>query len=199
MTTTFRGFLSGFGERRLSPAEHELAFKAWFADSKVVDPAGKPLTVYHGSPYTFSVFQPENLDVSVTWNAFGSWFAKSAGYADKFTDDGGKVYEVYLSIRRPLKLRGDGAQGFGKLVKLYEKATGLKTFEATSESNAQFREYLKRKGYDGVILINFKGDTGLYPLPQDFYVVLDPRQVKSVQNIGTFDPRNPDIFHGVSK
>lgn len=187
-----KGLLRGFSDASST------AFKEWFQGSKVVDRAGNPLEVYHGSSRTFSVFDPENPHVYTSWNGFGSWFAKDSSYARKFMGEGGKVYEVYLSIKNPMKLRGDSdTQGFGKLVVLYHKVTGLKTFEATPESNAKFRAYLKKKGHDGVIITNFTGDTGLHPLPQDLYVVLDPAQVKSTQNVGTFDSKNPDIFHGL--
>lgn len=33
-------------------------FRAWFGDSKVVDPEGKPLVVYHGTQTPFSSFRP---------------------------------------------------------------------------------------------------------------------------------------------
>lgn len=172
-------------------------FDTWFAGSVVVDPLTKgPLAVYHGTQSSFSVFAP-NDQSRPGWTAFGAWFTKDSGYARQFAGPTGKVLEVFLAIRRPLKLRGDGAQGFDKLVKLYEQVTGERTAYATRETNARFRAYLKAK-YDGIVLTGFTGDEGLWPYKQTFFVTLDPTQVKSAHgNSGAFDPTNPDIFKGV--
>lgn len=175
------------------------AFKAWFDGSKVVDHIdGTPLVVYHGARETFSVFDPDAQKERATWAGFGSWFTADYRYAEAFASSGArKVVSVYLSIKKPMRLRGDGAQGFAKLTALYQKVTGLKTFEAGVASNRRFRAYLKKQGYDGIHLTNFTGDAGLVPGAQTFFVALDPTQVKSVHNGGTFDPKNPDMFMGL--
>ena len=50
---------------------------------------------------------------------------------------------------------------------------------------------LKNAGYDGIIL---KEDRGSWGRSTDAYIALDPAQVKSAtDNVGTFDPENPDI------
>lgn len=168
-------------------------FRLWFGTSVAVGQNGVPLVAYHGSPSTFEEFDsPRSF-----WNGFGSWFTLDDGYARKFAGDKGTIYAAYLRIEKPLRLRGDGPQGWEKLIGLYEKVTGVKTYDATREKNRQFRAYLRSQGYDGVILTNFKGDMGLWPYPQDFYIVLDSKQVKSIDNRGTFDPSDPNIFNGI--
>lgn len=155
----------------------EEEFKRWFGQSVVVDRYG-PMEVYHGTQATFSVFDPEQSP-RPTWNGFGAWFAKDDGYARKFAGPGGRVYKAYLSIQKPLALRGDKSQGWERLVKLYMDVTGLtSTAYVTHEHNRAFGAYLRSKGYDGVALKSFKGDMGLWPFPQDFYVALSPSQVK---------------------
>ena len=46
-------------------------------------------------------------------------------------------------------------------------------------------------GYDGLILERDVGDTD--------YVVFDPRQIKSVENIGSFDSTSPNMFKGLQR
>ena len=53
--------LARSGMRMISPEERAANFKNWFGDSKVVDEAGKPLVVYHGTDKNFDVFDPEKL------------------------------------------------------------------------------------------------------------------------------------------
>ena len=49
--------------------------KKWFGESKVVDEAGEPLVVYHGTPHVFDKFEPGSVE-----GAFGSsiYFSDSA-------------------------------------------------------------------------------------------------------------------------
>ena len=50
---------------------------------------------------------------------------------------------------------------------------------------------LKNAGYDGIFLSN---DEGSWGRETDAYIALDPNQVKSPDNIGTFSRSNPDIY-----
>lgn len=54
--------LSGIARRgmqMISPEERAANFKNWFGDSKVVDDAGNPSIVYHGTDKNFDSFDPE--------------------------------------------------------------------------------------------------------------------------------------------
>lgn len=55
------GMAKGGKRAMISPEEREANFRNWFGDSKVVDEAGKPLVVYHGTDKNFDVFDPEKL------------------------------------------------------------------------------------------------------------------------------------------
>ena len=68
-------------------------FKKWFSGSKIVDKSGKPLTVYHGSPDEFDEFMG------------ATYFTEDYFNADGYAGDG-TVYEVYLSIKKPLIIDG---------------------------------------------------------------------------------------------
>lgn len=181
-------------------------FKNWFGDSKVVDAEGTPRVVFHGAVSEFSVFDPNAVQGrDPKWSAIGSWFAGDEAYAKKFRgsfDAEGNLIEgplksVYLSLQDPAIYRADeraGNDGFSQLLRDYEQITGVKTNQATRETNNVFVDYLKDQGFDGIIIEQTKADLGLVPTPQDFYVAFNPTQIKSATgNVGTFDPNNPDI------
>lgn len=182
-------------------------FKNWFGDweadpegaSKVVGAYGLPKVVFHGSPKEFTVFDPSKAKYA-KWGAIGSWFAEDPSYANKFRasfdENGNKtigpLFETYLNIREPAVY--EGTKGFEQLLKDYETYTGVKTYNATPESNREFVDYLKKVGFDGIIIKDNLADSALNPDPQTFYVAFDPSQIKSATgNRGTFDPENPDI------
>jgi hypothetical protein len=81
------------------------AFKKWFGDSKVVDPDGKPLVMYHGTDNEFSVFTPGRVSQrSVMLSSFdvttsGFFFSPSEEDARSY---GEKIIPAYLSVKRPL-------------------------------------------------------------------------------------------------
>lgn len=183
------------------------AFPRWFKRSVVAKyrrdgSLEGPIRVFHGSRDVFEVFDPpQRADGRQPWNAFGAWFTEDQIYAKKLTQkpdssDRGPVYEVYLSIQNPMKLTGNGPRGWQKLVEMYEKVTGAKTPDATKAGNDLFRQHLKNLGYDGIVLSNFTGDEALSPYAQNFYIALDPSQIKSVRNSGTWNPDSPNIFQG---
>jgi len=152
------------------------AFKQWFGDSKVVDEDGKPLVVYHGTGEDFSEFKYNQL------KALGSWFAAKPDLANQYSElvsRGGKspsIMPVYLSIKNPAT----------------EEDLGKATEQATTEEGRDFskinkrrREILQEQGFDGVIL-------------SDSFVVFESTQIKSaIGNIGTFDPKNPDVRYSL--
>jgi hypothetical protein len=78
--------------------DHQANFLKWFGDSKVVDAAGKPLVVYHGTSAKFSVFDKKRAIGSQFW--FTSSKAKiEAGEVG--ASGRGHVMAVYLSIQNP--------------------------------------------------------------------------------------------------
>lgn len=159
-------------------------FKAWFGDSKVVNEAGKPLIVYHGTDAKFDIF-----DISLLGENAGSvlgegfYFTMNKDIAPAF---GKNIMPVYLNMQNPYIIKhSDGltkdifnnldvtrkqiAEEFGS------DTDGQPTNEATTN-------FLKSQGYDGVIR-------------DDQYLAFEPTQIKSVDNKGTFDSSNPNIFN----
>lgn len=168
------------------------AFKAWFGDSKVVDADGRPLKVYRGSPYD-PLKQPAGKGVIKP----EAYFTADPEYARRY----GKVNAYYLRIRKPLDVRN--AEDAARLKEFYPQgyqfAVGhngaLDWGEMANFDLDELRE--KYPEYDGIILDEGgdpQGD-GSVKYRGVSYVPFDGgAQVKSAtDNVGTFDPANPDI------
>ena len=170
-------------------------FKRWFADSKVVDENGEPLVVYRGSPYDplaqeagKGVIKPE------------AYFTADPEYAKRYTGNGGKVGAYYLNIRRPFDIRDP--ECLKDLQSIYPdhefikgKSGALDWGEASIVDGEFLRENFGDK-YDGIVYDEGGDPTGSGVKYRGVsYVPLDGgAQVKSAtNNIGTFDPGNPDI------
>ena len=180
------------------------AFKNWFGDwlndpqnaSKVVDENGEPLVVYHGTiKGGFSIFKNSKK---------GIWFSNedvAGDYGFAMDEETGEpirikqgddpytqgVYPVFLNIKKPLVVD-------------YQGKGALSTEKSPSEI---FEEQVANgKQYDGFIVKNVKdygepmgATTEYYKQPHDTYAVKISEQVKSINNRGSFDRRNPDIYY----
>jgi hypothetical protein len=145
-------------------------FTKWFSGSKVVY-NDKPLIVYHGSTEEFEEFIGDSFFTPDYFNA--------DGYAN-----GECVYEVYLSIKRPL------------MVDCKDK----KWDEIESEYGETTVDIVKnvdRSKYDGIIFLNIKDawfDDEEYQDSDTVYVTFQPNQIKSVENEGDWDINDDNIY-----
>ena len=167
----------------LTPEQYLLVrtpeFKAWFGDwennpesaSKVVDSNGEPLPVYHGT----------NAEPFVVFYE-GSFFTDDYMNADGYAS-GEMVYEVFLNIKKPLRINARGRK-WDNLKNKY----GNSTRDIVGQLDMDI--------YDGVIFNNINdnwfddemGDT------QNVYFSINPEQIKlSDGSNTTFDGNNPDI------
>ena len=155
------------------------AFKDWFGDwennpesaSKVVDSNGEPLPVYHGT----------NAEPFVVFYE-GSFFTDDYMNADGYAS-GEMVYEVFLNIKKPLRINARGRK-WDNLKNKY----GNSTRDIVGQLDMDI--------YDGVIFNNINdnwfddemGDT------QNVYFSINPEQIKLANGSNTtFDSNNPDI------
>lgn len=147
-------------------------FKKWFANSKVVDKHGKPLVVYHGSN-----IEIEEFEDTITY--FTDDYMNADGYAG-----GEYVYDVYLSIQNPLIVDCQD-----------RKWDDIDTpYGSTTQGVVSSVDESK---YDGVIFINIKDswiDDVDYQDSSTVYVTFSPKQIKSVDNNGTWNKNNNDIY-----
>ena len=199
------------------------AFKRWFGDSKVVDERGDPLVVYHGTTAgDFDAFRPNYRKGEEL--GFGIHFAKDRDFAVKYAQDptvarkgkSPKVYEVYLSIQRPLVADAIVIEGTPEFT-LAKKLAGNKLFTSPGEDgllqaymqNAidhttapRAEKLIREAGYDGIryeAQLSTSEWTGrglslARVASSRSYIVFNPSQIKSaIGNSGAFDPADPRI------
>jgi hypothetical protein len=174
------------------------AFKNWFGDwendpenaSKVVDENGKPLVLYHGTNLSqvnrhkkFYVFYEDShfgtigqaMDVTRQTKKAMDFHVKNG---IPLTRQRTEVYPVYLNIRNPKRVSDvpfDEDEWDGSQREWWDKQVAI----------------AKAQGYDGLVYLNEYEDRDH---PADSWIAFYPEQVKSAtENIGTFDPDNPDI------
>ena len=164
-----------FSERRQTETD---AFKRWFGDSVVVNEDGSPKVMYHGTRAENGVFWVFDYSKAIKKGGHG---LKALGEGIYFTEKkldgteryGSRVIPVYLRIESPFIPRVMG-------VSLREAVATQLQIDADDVSH-NIQDTLKQHGYDGVI----SGEVA---------VVFSPTQIKSAtDNVGTFDPENPDI------
>lgn len=141
-------------------------FRNWFGESKVVDEAGAPLVVYHGTGGDITQFKVSERGefgggIYLTPDTRGA-----SDYAMYRGQGPANVMPVFVSIKNPA-----GA------------AEASQVASWKGEENAQAE--LIRRGYDGVI-----------DMRSGQIVAFRPEQIKSaIGNRGTFDPNDPSILN----
>lgn len=158
-------------------------FIKWFGDwmndpanaSKVVDENGEPLVVYRGT-------RPDS-----TVHTTGKFRSKTLFATPSKTGAGryGATIGLFMSIKNPAILDYGGAN-YDKQIEdeFYTPGLGFTALDRKAVTAAG-------KGYDGLIVRNVKDGTE-YPI--DDYITTNPNNVKSAtDNIGTFNPNDPDI------
>ena len=144
-------------------------FQRWFGDSKVVDEEGKPLVVYHGTDEKFNAFDMSKGRANM--DIQGAFFSPYELDAEGY---GENVGAYYLSIQNP----ADEGTAY----------KALNRFKGQNNAGIKAREYLQKQGYDGV----YNG--------YDEYIAFEPTQIKSAKNnVGTFDPFNPDVRYSLKE
>lgn len=180
-------------------------FRNWFGQSKVLDAAGKPKRVFHGSPIgkPFDMFkkgdqfpneiyftddpvtaeiytqlpQSENESHTEAVNDYLTELIESGMSEKEARAQGGQIIPTYLRIENPIVL----------------------DFEGKAWSYERYDTALRRaveNGNDGLIVKNVQETEteGLVP-PATSYIVFNPNQIKSaLANSGAFDPDSVNIL-----
>lgn len=139
-------------------------FKQWFATSKVTGPDGAPLVVYHGSPRSFTAFDPATMGTLTDEGEWGRgfYFSNDREYAEQYADDGdgntGHVYAVYLSLQNPFIVD--------------YTVDDFRMPDRYLVGYTEFGDLLKEDGYDGVIIL------GTRTPDTNEYVAFYPEQIK---------------------
>lgn len=189
-------------------------FKKWFGNSKVVDENGKPLVVYHGTPYkeSISIFDKSKIGTRDA-GEFGKLFYFTAN------EDYAKIYSK-TSVANVGYVNTNQRQG--QIIPVYIK---LENPRYVSKLDSGTIDEEKLKGHDGIILYeahDLRNDpkrleevkkeiTNEQYLLRDFedniigykemieIGVKEPNQIKSVYNRGTFDTESPNIYYQSDK
>ena len=168
-------------------------FKKWFGDSKVVDKNGKPLVVYHGTENNFRIFKNTGKSRQIGANV-GFFFTDSQNMAKQYANDA-RVMDVYLSLKNPLIVEPNSViEIFGEKIEITD-AFDFFTQLDIRQSEQETKEELLKLGYDGIILRDTNVDTPFMKDIHDVYVAFDNTQIKAVNNRGTFDAENPNIYY----
>lgn len=163
-----------------------------------------PSVAYHGGPRDVGSFNTK----------FGSWFSEKPSLANEYgSTEGGSVYPVHLSIKRPIEfVHAEQRKKIGEIIShalggaedlssdQIEKAKSLigrlrqthgeepKALFEFWRNDPNVAEFFRTLGYDGITAFE-KSDRS-----NKTWAALYPQQIKSATgNQGTFDPNDPDI------
>ena len=168
-------------------------FKKWFGNSKVVDRFGNPISVFHGTENNFKIFKNLGKSRQIGANV-GFFFTDSKNMAKKYADDK-RVMEVYLSLQNPLIVEPNSViEIFNEEIEITDTFDFFTQLD-TKKSEQEIKEELLKQGYDGIILRNTNVDTRSIEEVHDVYIAFENTQIKSVNNQGTFDTDNPNIYY----
>lgn len=196
--------------QRAEPTESK-AFKAWFGESKVVDENGRPLVVYRGERKgdTFEIFDPKQTETGAFF--FTNKRDAAMGYIHENAKTPREFYikmENMLDLSDPrLPVKNPEAKRFvdewgkkwkrwkdelsGEEVTPWEALQNGDMWNAFPTRWADLQKAIKKAGYDGAKLPD--SDGGLW-IQFDSYIVFDPKNIKSVNNRGTWDAKSPNIL-----
>jgi hypothetical protein len=147
------------------------SFRRWFDGSKVVNEAGAPMVVFHGTPNDFSVFDTFPAYFTCDWDAAMAYACSQ--YAREGHDGDPTVMSVYLSMKNPRVISA------AELLTLVGDEVG--EIDWTSIDNLAYT--LEMQGFDGMILqgvTDFSGmDAGQRQTRSyDQYVAFNAQQIK---------------------
>lgn len=182
------------GPATREPVTQTAEFKAWFGSSKVVDPAGKPLVVYHGTRGDIDAFDPAKIGARHPEQSKAFYFSTRTETASLYADSLANAAEGFRPDSKSAKPVQPGANVMPVYVSLQNPLV-LETKEFSGErvldaNKGAIVTKAKADGHDGVIIRRNVGDEwdGMT------VVAFRPEQIKSaIGNSGRFDPKSPDI------
>lgn len=161
--------------------------KKWFGGSKITD-GSKPMICYHGTNSKITSFNDikkgSNTDPGLRGRGF--YFSNNINTDKAY---GSILYEVYLKIDNPFDLLS--FESLDKIVELldidpsiiHERDRGFSrhSIRISPEFAGIFSGAVREQGFDGI-------------LHGQEFVCFEPTQIKSVDNDGSFDASDSDIY-----
>ena len=152
-------------------------FNKWFGNSKIKNELNVPIVMYHKSRSKewFSTFLIDGVHKNEYNNDFGVYFVRDA-HKDciSYIADGLEFY-CFLRIENPFYIFDFNSEPYD----MYDNKLIL------IDLSKNYCEQVLNLGHDGIIIRSKYYDQ---------YVVLNPNQIKSVQNNGEYSLSNNDIF-----
>lgn len=143
-------------------------FWNWFGDSKVVDEQGRPIVAFHGTDNEFDIFDKQRQGENYYYS-YGGFF-----FTDRKNNFGTINMPVYLKMSNP------------KIVEVYDYA--IEYFD----DHIDLRREVEIYGYDGIIVRSDKKHD------KPLFAVIEPNQIKSVNNAGTFSFASNNIYEATA-
>ena len=165
-------------------------FKKWFGKSKIVDSNGKPLVVYHGTNSEFNSFDDRKKGSTTDsgMRGRGFYFSNSMASSQAY---GKIVQSVYLKVENPFDLLS--YKSLDEIAEaldidsgiLNQRGAGLsypqRSISVNSQYSGVFSGQVRDKGFDGI-------------LHGQEIVVFKSEQIKSIDNDGSWDNNDSNIF-----
>jgi hypothetical protein len=145
-------------------------FRKWFGNSVTIE-NDIPIVFYHGTDINFKSFSKTKIGKR-HWQSKSDAYGGGFFFTDKerYASHGGVIKKVYLKIKNPIiRTAGD-----------YYYATDMYDNNSTT-----FLHQAKENGNDGIIIKTSNGS---------LYIVFNPNQIKSVDNDGTWDINDNNIY-----
>jgi hypothetical protein len=190
---------------RENPPKFNAAFWRWFGASKLVDGKGNPLPMCHGTRHKFRAFDPAKIGkTDPGYYGWGFNFAPKKEFCLFFAegsaeeDDAAASLEepvllsLYLKIERPFIILPDSENE-----KLFEMPEDYWRGDRGVQWSKNLTRQLVEAGYDGIMKYEKKGKSQRTMLEQ--VTVFYPAQIKSVDNDGSWDSNDPDIYSNPSE
>ena len=171
----------------MRPRPATARFDDWFSGSAVVDAGGEALRLFHGTVDEFARFS-RTEDIGFH---FGSAETANARLLQMASDDdnigglplGANVRPVYLSIRRPLRVRDQHTWAPAGVADMLESFGVITAFQASSTfliDRRYVRQVMFAAGYDGFVYSNETEGGG------DSWIALDAGQIRPAFMRGIF-------------
>lgn len=177
----------------------------WYSRQyKLSDETGTPDLSWHKKPMALVILNKNLKSIAGIrdYNFNGEDYIKQAKQliSDLDSEETGKIYPVYLKIKKPLVLdfdgesfNGDFYDGMENIIRAIKKKR-LKGFDYNFEYEFPIQaleRYAKEHNYDSLIVKNVYDNASAKSLPSvedigDDFVVFEPNQIKSIDNTGEF-------------
>jgi hypothetical protein len=171
-------------------------FKKAFGNSKLVNPDGSPIILYHGSAKKFDTFDPDMFQLGdAGYSGAGIYTTPSKVTANSYASSSAKfhrgdieptVYELYGQGNNPIKSS-----------ELIQENAGRDLFNFHRDRNfkGELSPYESLRNYDAAISDQLQNVEYIRPL-HDAREIVFPRnnQVKSAVGNILFDMNNPNIY-----